>query len=107
MRHYFSQEVSVTARNISVTFHTDVHKSKPWFQIPRAVARVLGAKSGDVLAVGISKPEGELIYHGLTKLDSVPEVYTAHVGKILTKGTEIRVTVSRPPEGTVIERRNR
>ena len=57
----------MTARNMSVTFHTDVYKRKPWFQVPRSVARLLGVKSGDVLAVGISKPDGELNYHGLAK----------------------------------------
>jgi hypothetical protein len=27
----------VTARSISITFHTDVYKSKPWFQVPRGL----------------------------------------------------------------------
>lgn len=94
----------MTARSISITFHTDVYKSKPWFQVPRAIARLLGVKSGDALAVDISKPDGELIYHGLAKMDSGTEVYDAHIGKRLTRGAEIRVTVSLPPNGTVIDR---
>ena len=83
------------ARNMSVTFHTDVYKTKPWFHIPKSVARLLGVKSGDVLAVGITKPDGELIYHGLAKMDSGSELL--QIGKILKRGAEIRVTVSRPP----------
>ena len=62
------------ARNMSVTFHTDVNKTKPWFHIPKSVAQLLSVKSGDVLAVGISKPDGELIYHGLAKMDSGTEM---------------------------------
>jgi hypothetical protein len=92
----------VTARSISITFHTDVSKSKPSFQVPRAIARLLGVKSGDALAVDISKPDGELIYHGLAKMDSGTD--DAHIGKRLTRGAEIRVTVSLPPNGTVIDR---
>lgn len=88
------------ARNMSVTFHTDVHKSKPWCHIPKSVARLLGVKSGDALAVGISKPDGELIYHGLAKMDSGTEML--HIGKILKKGAEIRVSVSRPPSDMVV-----
>ena len=90
-------------RNMSVTFHTDVYKTKPWFHIPKSVARLLGVKSGDVLAVGISKPDGELIYHGLAKMDSGTEML--HIGKILKRGAEIRVTVSRPPSDTVVQPR--
>jgi hypothetical protein len=97
----------VTARNISITFHTDVYKSRPWFQVPRQIARLLGVKSGDVLAVDLSEPSGELVYHGLAKVDSRTEIYGAdygaHIGKRLRKGAEIRVTVSLPPDGTVID----
>jgi hypothetical protein len=93
----------VLARNMSVTFHTDVYKTKPWFHIPKSVARLLSVKSGDVLAVGISKPDGELIYHGLAKMDSRTEML--HIGKILRRGDEIRVTVSHPPSDTVVQRR--
>jgi hypothetical protein len=100
-------EIVLTARNISITFHTDVYRSRPWFQIPRAVARLLGVKSGDVLAVDISKPDGELLYHGFAKMDSGTEVYDAHIGKGLKRGAEIRVTVSLPPYGTVIDSKRR
>jgi hypothetical protein len=95
----------MTARNISVTFHTDVHNSRPWFQVPRAIARLLGVKSGDVLAVDLSKPSGELIYHGLAKLESGTEI--VHISHILKRGAEIRVTVCLPPEGTVVDRESR
>ena len=94
----------MTARSISITFHTHVYKSKPWFQVPRAIARLLGVKSGDALAVDISTPDGELVYHGLAKMDSGTEVYDAHIGKHLIKGAEIRVTVRLPPNATVIDR---
>jgi hypothetical protein len=45
------------ARNISVTFNVDVYDSRPWFQIPTAVAKLLGLKSGDVIAVSIATPK--------------------------------------------------
>jgi|SRR5579864_5749781 len=93
----------MAARNFSVSFHTDVYDSRPWFQIPRAVTRLLGVKSGDPIAVGISKPTGEMIYHGLAKIDSGTEIYMAHIGKLLTKGAEIRVSVSRTPEDIPIK----
>src|SRR5215471_14015690 len=89
------------ARNISVTFHVDVYDSRPWFQVPRAIARVLSVKSGDRIAVSISTPNGELLYLGLATLGSGTEIYQAHIAKILTKAKEIRVTASRPPEGAV------
>jgi len=89
------------ARNISVTFHVDVYNSRPWFQVPKQIVRLLGLKSGRVIAVSVSTPEGELLYHGLANLHSGTEIYDAHISKRLTKGEEIRVTASRPPEGTV------
>jgi hypothetical protein len=89
------------ARNISVTFYTDVYDSRPWFQIPQAIAKVLGLKSGDVIALSISKPKGELLYHGLAHMGSGKEIYRTYVSKRLKKGQEIRVTVSRPPEDAV------
>jgi hypothetical protein len=80
------------ARNISV------YDSRPWFQIPQAIAKVLGLKSGDVMALSISTPEGELLYHDLAKMGSGKETYRSYVSKRLKKGQEIRVTVSRPPD---------
>ncbi len=44
------------ARNVSVTFHVDVYNRKPWFPLPRAIARVFSLKAGDVIAVSISTP---------------------------------------------------
>jgi hypothetical protein len=89
------------AQNFVVTFNTNVYSSKPWFQVPRPVAKLLGAKSGDALAVDINAPNGRLIYHGLAKLESGTEVYDAHISKQLKRGDGIRVTVSLPPEGFV------
>jgi bifunctional DNA-binding transcriptional regulator/antitoxin component of YhaV-PrlF toxin-antitoxin module len=37
-----------------------VYDSRPWFQIPQAIAKVLGLKSGDVIALSISKPKGSI-----------------------------------------------
>jgi hypothetical protein len=90
-------------RNISITFHVDVYNTRPWFQIPRSIARVLGVKSGDKIAVNISMPNGELLYHDLATLGSGTEIYHPHNGKTLAKGKEIRVTISHPP----LERRCR
>lgn len=70
----------------------------PWFQIAQAIVKVLGLKSGDVIALSISTPEGKLPYHGLAQMGSGKEIYRAYVSKRLKKGQEIRVTVSRPPE---------
>lgn len=91
----------MNARNISVTFHVDVYDSRPWFQVPRAIAKVLGVKSGNAIAVTISTPKGELLYHDLATLGSGTEIYQAQIGRRLRKGQEIRVTVSRPPDGSV------
>jgi hypothetical protein len=85
------------ARNISVTFHLDVYDSRPWFQIPTAIAKLLNLKSGDVIAVSITTPRGELLYHGLANMGSGKEIYRSYVSTRLKKGKEIRVTVSRPP----------
>jgi hypothetical protein len=89
------------ARNTSVTFHVDVYDSKPWFQVPRAITKLLELKSNTVIAISISRPNGELLYHGLARMGSGTEIYRAYVSKKLKKGEEIRVTVSRPPEETV------
>jgi len=86
------------ARNISVTFHVDVYDSRPWFQVPKAIAKLLGLKSGDGIAVNITTPEGEPLYHGLAKLGSGTEIYQAHISKRLKKGKEIRVTASCVPD---------
>jgi hypothetical protein len=85
-------------RHISVTFHIDAQDDKPWFRLPKSIVELFGLKAGDVLAVSISTPQGAPLYHGLAKFDSHSKRYKAHVGKILTKGEEIRVTASRPPE---------
>ena len=58
------------ARNISVSFNVDVYDCRPWFQIPTAVAKLLGLKSGDVIAVSISTAKGELLFHGLANMGS-------------------------------------
>jgi hypothetical protein len=50
------------ARNISVTFNVDVYDSRPWFQIPTAVAKLLVLKSGDVIAVSISTASTDYAY---------------------------------------------
>jgi hypothetical protein len=89
------------ARNISVTFHIDVYDSRPWFRIPQAITKVLSLKSGDVIALSISTPEGKLLYHDLAQMGSGKEIYRKYVSKQLKKGQEIRVTVSRPPEDAV------
>jgi hypothetical protein len=89
------------ARNISVTFNVDVYDSRPWFQIPTAVAKLLDLKSGDVIAVSISTPQGELRYHGLANMGSGKEIYRSYVSTRLKKGEEIRVTVARPPKDVV------
>lgn len=91
----------MNARNVSVTFNVDVYDSKPWFQIPTAVARLLNLKSGDVIAVSISTPSGDLLYHGLANMGSGKEIYRSYVSTRLRKGREIRVTASRPPKDIV------
>ena len=58
------------ARNIGLIFHVDVSASKPWFHIPKSIAELFSLKPGDLLAVSISSPKGEPIYHGFAKLDS-------------------------------------
>ncbi len=89
------------ARNISVTFHVDVQDDKPWFPLPKSIAELFELKAGNVLAVSISTPDGEPLYHDLAKLDTHTKNYKVHIGKILTKGAEIRVTACHPPKGTV------
>jgi hypothetical protein len=89
-------------RMVSVTFHVDVRDGKPWFRIPKAIAKLFSLKSGDVLAVSISTPKGETLYHGLAKLDSAATPYKMHIGKRLTKGKEIRVKASLPRDGNVV-----
>jgi hypothetical protein len=84
-----------------VTFHINVYDSRPWFQIPQAIAKVLSLKSGDVIALSISTPKGKLLYHDLAKMGSGKEIYRTYVSKRLKKGQEIRVTVSGPPEDAV------
>jgi hypothetical protein len=95
------EAILMKARNISVTFHVDVYDSRPWFQVPRAIAKVLGVKSGDEIAVTISTPKGGLLYHDLATLGSGTEIYQAQIGRRLRKGQEIRVTASRPPDKSV------
>jgi hypothetical protein len=90
----------MNARHINVTFHVDVQERKAWFLLPRSIAELFEISGGDVLAVSISAPDGEPLYHGLARLDIHNKTYTAHVGTILTKG-EIRVTACLPPKGTV------
>jgi hypothetical protein len=86
------------ARNVSVTFTIDVYDSRPWFQIPTAIVKLLGLKSGDAHAVSVRRSDGELLYHGLANMGSGKEIYRSYVSKRLKKGEEIRVTVSHPPE---------
>ena len=92
------------ARNIGVTFHVDVYDSRPWFQVPKSITELLALKSGDAIAVSVSTPEGEPLYHGLAKLDFHTKSYKAHIGKRLKKGEEISVTASHPPAGSVRDR---
>jgi len=40
------------ARNISVTFHVDVYDSRPWFQVPKSIAKLLGLRSGQGVVAG-------------------------------------------------------
>jgi hypothetical protein len=68
--------------------------------LPKSIADLFEIKAGDVLAVTISAPDGESLFHGLARLDIHNKTYTAHVGTILTKG-EIRVTACHAPKGTV------
>jgi len=86
---------------VKFPLHVDVYDSRPWFQIPKSIAKLLGLRSGHGIAVTISKAEGEPLYHGLAKLGSGTEIYQAHISKRLKKGEKIRVTASRPPERTV------
>lgn len=58
--------------------------------VPKAIAKLFSLKSGNVLAVSISTPKGETLYHGFAKLDSAITPYEVHVGKRLTKGKEIK-----------------
>jgi hypothetical protein len=76
----------------------DVYDSRPWFQIPTTVAKLLGLKSGDVIAVSISTPKGELLYHGLANMGSGKEIYRSYLSTRLKKGEEIRVTGVSSPE---------
>jgi hypothetical protein len=66
-----------------------VYDRRPWFQIPTAIAKLLGLKSGDVIAVSISTPKGELLYHGLVNMGSGKEIYRSYVSTRLKKGEEI------------------
>jgi hypothetical protein len=92
---------TMKARNVSVTFNVDVYDSRPWFQIPTAVAKLLGLKSGDVIAVSIRTLKGKHPYHGLANMGSGKEIYRSYVSTRLKKGEDIRVTVSRPPKDVV------
>lgn len=88
-------------RNISVTFHVDVYDSKPWFQIPSEIAKLLDLTSREMFALTISAPNGNLLYHGFANMGSGREIYRSYVSKFLKKGEEIRVTVSRAPKDSL------
>jgi hypothetical protein len=87
-------------RNLTVTFHTNVY-SKNWkgFQFPAALARLFGRKKGKKLslALTITKPSGEPVFHGLASLTSGTEIGMASIFRNLEHGEEIRVTACNVP----------
>ncbi|SPF47563.1 hypothetical protein SBA1_750022 [Candidatus Sulfotelmatobacter kueseliae] len=82
----------------SVTFLTTVYHSKPAFEVPKLIARALGVKSRNPNSVSITRPTGELLYHGLARLTSDFEVCSGDAIKPLTQGEAIRVWITRPPK---------
>ena len=87
-------------RNLIVTFHTNVY-SKNWkgFQFPAPLARLLGRKKGKklTLALTITKPTGETVFHGPASLTSGTEIGMASIFRSLEHGEEIRVTACNAP----------
>jgi hypothetical protein len=88
-------------RNLTVTFHTNVY-SKNWkgFQFPAPLARLLGRKKGKrlTLALTITKPSGETVFHGPALLTSGTEIGMATIFRNLQHGEEIRVTACAAPQ---------
>jgi len=88
-------------RNLTATFHTNVY-SKNWkgFEFPAALARLLGYKKGKpfTLALMITKPSGETVFHGLASFTSGTEIGMASIFRNLEHGEEIRVTACNAPQ---------
>jgi hypothetical protein len=91
-------------RNLTVTFHTNVYskksgQSRKGFEFPKQVAKQLGWKSGKpfTLALTITKPSGEVVFHDLASFTSGTEIREARIFRNLQHDDEIRVSAWNSP----------
>jgi hypothetical protein len=91
-------------RNLAVTFHANVYskksdQSRKGFEFPEKLAEQLGWKKGKrfTLALTITKPSGEVVFHDLASFTSGTEIREARIFRNLEHGEEIRVTAYSPP----------
>jgi hypothetical protein len=91
-------------RNLTVTFHTKAYskksnQSRKGFEFPVSLARLLGWKKGKpfTLALTITKPSGEPVFHGLTSFTSGTEIRAANIFDDLEYDDPIKVTACNAP----------
>ncbi len=95
---------TMAMRNPTVTFHTTVYskkseQSRKGFEFPKHLAELLGKKKGKpfTLALTITRPSGEVVFHDLASTTSGTEIREARIFDNLEYGDEIRVTACNPP----------
>jgi hypothetical protein len=91
-------------RNLTVTFHTTVYskkseQSRKGFEFPKQLAKLLGWKKEErfTLALTITKPTGEVVFHDLAEFTSGTEIREVRIFGNLDYDDEIRVTACNAP----------
>jgi bifunctional DNA-binding transcriptional regulator/antitoxin component of YhaV-PrlF toxin-antitoxin module len=86
----------MNARIIQVTFEATVHKNDQRFTVPAKVARLLGLKRDDEIALIIKNKSGLPLFGGKQPMASRWEVYGSEMREHLRKGKPIIVQASNP-----------
>ena len=91
-------EIPMSPRVITVSFLTAVYSSKPAFDVPKDVAKVLGVGNKSRVVINVIGPNGAPVYYGPARLTSGTEVCSGPARTALKKllGKQITVWVSQP-----------
>jgi len=75
------------------------NQSRKGFEFPTLLAELFGKKKGKpfALALTITRPTGEVVFHGLAPFTSGAEIREAGIFRDLDYDDEIRVTASKAP----------
>jgi hypothetical protein len=87
---------AMNARIIQITFEVTVHKNDQRFTVPTKVARLLGLKRDDEVALVIKNKSGLPLFGGTQEMASRWEVYGSEMRKHIRKGKPIIVQASSP-----------